>query len=102
MYSATITKSGQVTLPKELRDFLGVKPGQKIIFNKKGDSVFIPRRMSDEEFLEKLDELKTPKTKAFIKKYGAKLAKKSISEIKSDWAKSPAGQKYLEEKYAAY
>ena len=102
MYTVTITKSGQVTLPKELRDFLGVKPGQKITFNKERDGVSINRRLSDEEFFEKLDSLKSPKSKTFIKKHGARLAKMSISEIKEEWAKSPAGKKYLEEKYGTY
>lgn len=102
MYTVTITKSGQVTLPKELRDFLGVGLGQKITFKKGADSVLIERRISDDEFLEKLDSLKKPETKTFIKKHRAKLAKMSVSEMKEEWAKSPDGKKYLEEKYGAY
>lgn len=54
MYTVTITRSGQVTLPKELRDFLGVKPGQKITFRRNKDQVSIPRRLSDQEFLDQL------------------------------------------------
>ena len=46
MYSAVITKSGQVTLPKELRDFLGVKPGERIVFRKLKDDVAIRRLKS--------------------------------------------------------
>ena len=58
MYTMTITKSGQVTLPKELRDFLGVKIGGKITFRKNQNEVYISRRLSDEEFLERLDKIR--------------------------------------------
>lgn len=57
MYSAVITKSGQVTLPKELRDFLGVKPGERIFFRKSKDEISVRRRMSDEEFTRQLDAI---------------------------------------------
>ena len=54
----TITKSGQVTLPKELRDFLGVKIGGKITFRKSQNEVYISRKLSDEEFLNRLDAIR--------------------------------------------
>ena len=102
MYTVTITKSGQITLPKELRDFLGVELGGRVTFHKTKNGVNIERKMTDKEFFDKLDSLKSSKTKAFIKKHEAKLAKMSISEMKNEWAKSPAGKKYLEEKYGSY
>lgn len=34
---ATLTQKGQVTIPVELRNFLGVKPYQKIAFSKGTD-----------------------------------------------------------------
>ena len=58
MYTMTITKSGQVTIPKELRDFLGVKLGGKITFKKNQNEVYITRRLSDEEFLNRLDAIR--------------------------------------------
>ena len=58
MYTMTITKSGQVTLPKELRDFLGVKTGGKITFKKGQNEVYISRRLSDEEFLAHLENIR--------------------------------------------
>ena len=57
MYSTTITRSGQVTIPKELRAFLGVKPGQRITFTKNKDSITINRRLTDEEFTAGLDAI---------------------------------------------
>lgn len=70
MYSAVITKSGQVTLPKELRDFLGVKPGERIIFNKTLSGININRRLSDAEFTAKID--------AIHEKYGS--ARKNLPD----------------------
>ena len=35
MATATVTSKGQVTIPKEIRDALGVTAGDKIIFRRK-------------------------------------------------------------------
>lgn len=64
MYSAVITQSGQVTLPKELREFLGVKPGERVIFNIDKKSVTIKTKPTMEEFFAELD--------AIHKKYNSK------------------------------
>ena len=95
MYSATITKSGQVTLPKELRDFLGVKPGGRVTFRKGRDEVSIMRKMSDEEFLAGLD--------AISKKYGSDKKKmpdaiKAVRELRD--GKNEALNNYYKEKFA--
>ncbi|MFZ2512960.1 MAG: AbrB/MazE/SpoVT family DNA-binding domain-containing protein [Candidatus Saccharimonadales bacterium] len=34
MYSNTLTSKGQVTIPKEFRDMLGLRPGQQVRFTK--------------------------------------------------------------------
>ena len=59
MYATTtITKSGQITLGKQFRDALGVKPGDKITIRKnQNGGITIERRLSDEEFLEQLDNI---------------------------------------------
>ena len=72
MYTVTITKSGQVTPPQELRDFLSVKIGDKITFRKNQNEVYIARRLSDEEFLEHLDSIR--------KKHGS-VAKDNIDAV---------------------
>ena len=47
MATATITSKGQMTLPKEIRDRLGLRPGDKIdfIFGSDGQLVVKPRTL---------------------------------------------------------
>jgi antitoxin PrlF len=39
MQITTVNTKGQVTIPKEIRDELGIKPGDKIVSEKDGDDV---------------------------------------------------------------
>lgn len=97
MYTVTITKSGQVTLPKELRDFLGVKSGGRVTFHKTRNGVSINRKLSREEFFDKLDQGKNAKTQSAIRRH----AGKTVSELKNEYAASLAGRTVLEDKYGA-
>ena len=40
-YVAKVTKKGQVTIPKVIRDILGLNDGSKVLFIKKGDDIVI-------------------------------------------------------------
>lgn len=40
---SSLTSKGQVTIPKHIRDFLRLKPAQKIIFRKKNGMVFVQK-----------------------------------------------------------
>lgn len=40
-----LTVKGQVTIPKDVRDLLGVRPGEAVVFEREGDRVFL--RKSD-------------------------------------------------------
>ncbi len=39
--AAKVTSKGQVTIPKEIREFLSVKTGAVLFFEKENDQVFI-------------------------------------------------------------
>ncbi|MDB5037772.1 MAG: AbrB family transcriptional regulator [Bacteriovoracaceae bacterium] len=41
--STTVTQKGQVTIPKEIRDFLGIRPGQKVSFQIEGDHAVVKK-----------------------------------------------------------
>lgn len=48
MPTATVTSKGQITLPKEIRDTLGVHPGDRVLFwrNPQGQVVVEPETVS--------------------------------------------------------
>ncbi len=48
MSAATITTKGQVTIPKEIRELLGVEPGDRVLFwrNPEGQIVVEPETVS--------------------------------------------------------
>ena len=41
MMESTITRKGQVTIPKEIRDQLGMKEGEKVVFVLRGGEVLL-------------------------------------------------------------
>lgn len=41
MLESTITRKGQVTIPKAIRDRLGVKEGEKVLFVMRGEEVVL-------------------------------------------------------------
>jgi AbrB family looped-hinge helix DNA binding protein len=41
MASATITSKGQITVPKEIREALGVRPGDRLAFHRRGDGTVV-------------------------------------------------------------
>lgn len=43
MYESTVTAKGQTTLPKDVRDLLGLEPGDRIRYFVTGDTVRILR-----------------------------------------------------------
>ena len=51
MQRATLTSKGQLTIPKEVRDRLGLRPGDNLIFDFDGDALHlrVERRRSLEE-----------------------------------------------------
>jgi antitoxin PrlF len=50
MITAKITSKGQITLPKKLRQKLGVEPGELVSFEEKEDRVFIKKAVRPSPF----------------------------------------------------
>lgn len=42
--TSTISEKGQVTIPKKLRDALGIRPGDRLEFETRGDAIRIRKR----------------------------------------------------------
>lgn len=105
-YAVTINSSGQATIPKAIREILGVVPGKnRLTFEVKGDTVTLGREKSREEQLlaslakihkmEKKAERENPAYRAAKKKY----AGMSYEEIRDAYDATPEGKKEFEEKY---
>lgn len=77
MYTTTINQNGMILLNKAAREALGVKLGDRVMINFDKKSARVERRMSDEEFLRRLDAMKSPKTKKRI----SELSSKSADEL---------------------
>lgn len=46
---ATLTSKGQLTLPRAIRQFLGVSTGSKVVFEVRGDQIIVSRATDEED-----------------------------------------------------
>ena len=59
MFGSKLTAKGQTTIPKEIRDFLGIQPGDRVIFHvQDGDVLIQPLR---EDILDHIGSIKPKK-----------------------------------------
>lgn len=82
LYTTTITKSGQISIPKAVRQTLDLNLGDKVILNCTKSSLTIKRKMTDADFFAKMDSLISDQTRSLFKTH----ANKSVSELKSTYA----------------
>ncbi|MDE1825590.1 MAG: AbrB/MazE/SpoVT family DNA-binding domain-containing protein [Candidatus Micrarchaeota archaeon] len=66
----TVSKKGQIVIPKDVRDYLGLKSGSEVIFEVKGKEVVLRTRISPKEFVEEFTNV------------GKKLRKLDMKRIK--------------------
>lgn len=94
--TAAITKSGQVSLPREIANRLGLSNNSRLKYNVLDDgTITIDRELS---FWEKLDNFHNSLTPAQKKKI-ATTKDMTVDELKSKWANSAKGKAHLKEKY---
>jgi AbrB family looped-hinge helix DNA binding protein len=72
----TISKKGQIVIPKDIRKFLGLTAGTEIIFEVKDGVVMIKARKTGKEFVD--DFLNVPKIRG--KSPSTKVLKKVLEE----------------------
>lgn len=100
-FTTTISKSGQITLPKDFRNALGVDIGDQVTLDldkKDKTKVVLARQLTPDEFIKQIDQImgnNTPKTQRLIKKHSGK----TINQLRQEWDTSPTGQSYHKEKY---
>ena len=97
-YTVALTKTGQMTLPKELRVFLGVDGAKSVRIEKTKDGAKIKRKMSHEELFELFDSRNSEKTRKIIEE-DRKNGITTVRQIRELIANSPEEKKRLEEKY---
>lgn len=71
----TVGEKGQIVLPKDVREFIGIKSGSEIVFEIRGREIVIKLEKSGEDFLK--DFLDVPKRK---KPLTIKEIKKTLEE----------------------
>lgn len=101
----TITRSGQITLPKVFRDMIGVKPGERVVVEADSNQIRVRRRMSEEEFRATLDSVLSPETKARtarIIKADRKKGIKTTRQMIDEYHNSPEAKRALEEEYGPH
>ncbi len=49
----TVSEKGQIVIPKDIRDYLGLKEGSGIVFEVKGNEIIVRPRTGPKEFVEK-------------------------------------------------
>jgi len=79
-----LTKKSQITLPKQVREFLGVKPGEQITFVIENNTVkIIPVKSKLEENFGKVKPIQKPEDFKQIREFVEKeIAEESMKEIK--------------------
>ena len=91
-YTAAMTSTGQVTLPKELRVFLGVDGAKRITFEKRDNEVVINRKLTKEELREELDKHMSAKTRRIIREEQKNGGRPPVREIMDEIYRSPEMQ----------
>ena len=77
MYSTTINQNGMILLNKAAREALGVKLGDRVTISLSRRGAVVERELTDAEFFDKLDAMKSADTQRRI----SENAGKSASEL---------------------
>lgn len=93
-YVATLTRTGQITVPKNVREWLGVESGQRIVFKRRNNEVVIAREKTAMEIAEDIDKLIPDDVRAeHLKKY----AGMSSEEMRQKWLKNGGAEQYFQD-----
>lgn len=105
-FAVAINSSGQATIPKAVREFLGVVPGEnRLIFDFEGKKVILKKEPSRKATLEKSlkkiwkDVEKEKKQNPEFAKGYEKYKDMTFDEVREAYDATPEGKKEFEEKY---
>lgn len=80
-YTVAITKSGQMTLPKVLREFLGVDGAKRITLEKSKNAVVIKRKINKDEYYKKIEKNISPETRKILTQEAKNGGRPPVREI---------------------
>lgn len=95
VYTMSVTSAGQVTIPKEIRDALGITDSVEI--ERKGDEVIVTRAKTLRERMAEIQATFTPEMKARIKANAGKTA----NQLRQELEQTPEGREYARRVYGA-
>lgn len=105
-YAVAINSSGQATIPKAIRDLLGIVPGEnRLIFDIKEGEVVLGKEKSRAEVLEETMQRiwkrreEAERQNPEIKKAREKYKGMTFNEVRDAYDATPEGKKEFEEKY---
>lgn len=105
-YAVAINSSGQATIPKAIRDLLGIVPGEnRLTFDVIKGKVVLGREASRrEQLLASLDKIhhimgEAERQNPTITEARKRYSGMSFEEIRDTYDATPEGKKELEEKY---
>lgn len=104
--AVSINSSGQATIPKAVREFLGVVPGEnRLIFDFEGKKVVVKREKSRRELFEEAErkirrineeaERRNPEIKKLKERYKGM----TFNEVRDAYDATPEGRREFKEKY---
>ena len=80
-YTVAITKSGQMTLPKVLREFLGVDGAKRITLEKNKNAVVIKRKVNRDEYYQKIEKNLSTETREILNREAKSGGRPPVREI---------------------
>ncbi|MBQ9180880.1 AbrB/MazE/SpoVT family DNA-binding domain-containing protein [Candidatus Saccharibacteria bacterium] len=92
--TATITKSGQITLPKWAREAIGVLPGQRVVFRRTKNGITIEREKTAQEIADNISALIPDEAYAHHMQEYAGL---TSAEMREKWAESEDARAFFKE-----
>lgn len=99
VYTVAITKTGQMTLPKALRVFLGVDGAKTVQIEKQKNRIVIQRKPTKEEYYADMDKHISAETRKIIEEEAERGGMPPVREMMKEISESPEKKAYWRRKY---